>query len=68
MPGPDVPIPLSDVQVDITEVLGSLFTESHSTFFNMVVHVATTSQCELICEVIILSSKKIFLKDGCNIK
>ena len=62
MPGPDVPIPLSHVQVDITEVLGSLFTESHSTFLNMVVHVATTSQCELTCEVIILS-KKIFLKD-----
>ena len=64
MPGSDVPIPLSDVQMDITEVLGSLFTESHSTFLNVVIHVATTSQCELICEVIILSSKKIFLNDG----
>lgn len=64
MPGPDVPIPLSDVQVDITEVLGSLFTESHRTFLNMVVHVATTSQGELTYEVIILSSEKIFLKDG----
>lgn len=60
---PRGPYPPSHVQVDITEVLGSLFTESHSTFLNMVVHVATTSQRELTCEVIILS-KKIFLKDG----